>query len=85
MGKKLSVTKSEALSFDRFLLNFRYNFKTYKMCFQGRDLVQFVVQTKWQDIASVESAVMYGQRLLDGGVLHHVADKRAFEVSISTY
>jgi hypothetical protein len=61
-------------------LTCRYNFKTYKACFQGRDLVAFIVSQQWQGIATPDSAVRYGQRLLDGGVIHHVVDKHAFEV-----
>eukprot|EP00047_Mylnosiga_fluctuans_P022565 m.122003 g.122003 ORF g.122003 m.122003 type:complete len:1345 (+) comp9305_c0_seq3:42-4076(+) len=59
----------------------KYNLKTYRACFQGKDLVAFLQAREWQGVASVDAAVRYGQRLLDGGVLHHVEDRRAFENS----
>ncbi len=55
------------------------------MCFQGKDLVSFMVQRRWHGISSVDDAIKFGQRLLDGGVIHHVSDKRAFEVECLYY
>ncbi|EGD80041.1 hypothetical protein PTSG_10315 [Salpingoeca rosetta] len=59
--------------------------RTYRTCFTGEDLVTWLVNSRWGDITDTESAVLYGQSLVDDGVIHHVHDKAGFENSGKLY
>eukprot|EP00051_Salpingoeca_urceolata_P015110 m.193505 g.193505 ORF g.193505 m.193505 type:complete len:1365 (-) comp18294_c0_seq6:248-4342(-) len=59
----------------------KYHLTTYKQCFQGRDLVTFLVEQCWRGIKNPEQAIAYAQALLESGKIQHVVNKHMFENS----
>lgn len=67
------------------LIGPRQRMVSYKSCFEGRELVTFLKATEWCGIRDSDAAMLYCQSLVDGGILHHVTDKYAFENDSSFY
>jgi len=53
----------------------------FRNSFVGSELVEWVVKHTWKGIKTDDEALIYGQSLVDGGAIHHVADKHSFENS----
>jgi hypothetical protein len=53
----------------------RHRLTTYPRCFVGRQAVDWLVA---HEVQTREEAVAVGQRLVAGGVIHHVLDEHPF-------
>ncbi|EDQ91073.1 uncharacterized protein MONBRDRAFT_23984 [Monosiga brevicollis MX1] len=47
--------------------------------FYGQDLVRWLLAQRWDGLDTEESAVVYGQTLVDVGIIHHAHDRAGFE------
>eukprot|EP01147_Barroeca_monosierra_P000102 gene101-3494_t len=59
--------------------------RQYRACFSGEDLVTWLIENQWEGIKDSEAAILYGQSLVDDGVIHHIYDKFGFENSCKLY
>eukprot|EP00056_Hartaetosiga_gracilis_P012632 m.202152 g.202152 ORF g.202152 m.202152 type:complete len:1333 (-) comp13719_c1_seq6:1622-5620(-) len=54
-----------------------YHMKTYECCFEGCDLVDWLIENKFTTCR--QTSVVLGQALLEAGVIRHVSDEHKFE------
>eukprot|EP00043_Microstomoeca_roanoka_P018319 m.195448 g.195448 ORF g.195448 m.195448 type:complete len:1343 (-) comp16802_c16_seq2:279-4307(-) len=69
----------------QIIRDFKSGLRTHRTAFAGEDLVAWLVHNAWAGVTDYESAVIYGQSLVDDGVIHHVNDKFGFENSSKLY
>jgi small-conductance mechanosensitive channel len=54
----------------------RHLFKSYRRCFEGRDAVKWMVERTG---LSRDDAIVFGQLLVERGMIHHVLDEHGFK------
>ncbi|KAL5483897.1 hypothetical protein EMCRGX_G020316 [Ephydatia muelleri] len=57
--------------------------RTYSLSFTGEELVQWLVANK--EVADKDEGIIFGQALVESGVIHHVQDKHQFKIGDLVY